>query len=176
MFGRGVGLVQAQIDALDGRVSIARIEEQVAALDRLMTAKFVTLETLMQYQAEKVALALNASQTAIDKSDIADEKARDRLAEDLSNRFESVNEFRSQQRDMIAGFMPRLEFEQFRQMYTEQHSLLRDRYAEEISDLKTRLDRAEGRGAGISSLFGYLVAAITVVVIVVNVVLYALSK
>lgn len=158
------------------RAKIVSLDERVSALDRLMEAKFVTLETLMTYQAEKVALALSASQTAIDKSDQADEKARDRLAEDMRNRFDAVNEFRGQQKDVIAGFLPRAEFDAFRATYAEQHVLLRDRYSEEIGDLKTRLDKAEGRGAGVSALFGYMVAVVTIVVIITNVVIYAVSN
>lgn len=142
---------------------LARVEERVSALDRVMLATFVTYETMLGSQAKQVELALTASQTAIDKADAADEKARDRLASEMAQRFDSVNEFRNQQKDIISGFMPRAEFDQFRQYYSEQHSLLRDRYAQEIADLKGRLDRAEGRSGGYSGAWGYLVGAVGLV-------------
>lgn len=140
------------------RTLVVQLAERIASLDRFMEAKFITLETLMQYQAEKVKLALDASQTAIDKADASDEKARDRLAEDVKQRFASVNEFRGALNDSQMNNVTRSEFDQFRQHYAEQHTLLRDRYAEEISDLKGRLDKAEGRSGGFSGAWGVIVA------------------
>lgn len=145
------------------RMKVEQLLERITALDRLTDAKFVTFRTLIDSQAEKVKLALDAAQTAIDKAEIANEKSRDRLAEDIKSRFESVNEFRGQQKDIIATFMPRAEFDAFRRTYSEQHALLRDRYAEEISELKGRLDKTEGKGAGLNAGWGYLLGAVGVV-------------
>lgn len=157
------------------RTVVMQLHEKVSALDRLMEAKFVTMETLMRYQAEKVALALDASKEAINKADVADEKARDRLSDDLRNRFENVNEFRAQQKDIINTFMPRAEFDAFRETYAEQHILLRDQHSREIADLKGRLDRAEGKSTGSAGTWAAVVGAVTLMVIIVNVVIYALS-
>lgn len=164
MWGRRAGLVQEEIDALAERVRLAQLDERITALDRLTDAKFVTFRTLIESQAEKVKLALDASQTAIDKADAADEKARDRLAEDVKQRFASVNEFRGALSDSQSKNVRREEFDQFRQHYAEQHTLLRDRYAEEISDLKGRLDKAEGRSGGFSGAWGVIVAVVGIAV------------
>lgn len=179
-------LVQQQIEALHERViaqqislievKLSQLEERISGQFRLMDEKFVTLGTVMKYQADNVRLALDASQTAIDKSDVADEKARDRLAEDLENRFAAVNEFRSQQRDIIATFMPRAEFDLFRQQYTASHVQLREAHAEQISDLKSRMDRSEGKSVGTAGTWAAVVGVITLMVIIVNVIIYAFSN
>lgn len=140
------------------RIDLAVLLERVSALDRVMVATFVTYQTMLDAQAKQVELALNASQTAIDKADIADAQAREKLAAEMTQRFESVNEFRSQQRDIISQFMPRAEFDQFRSYYSEQHALLRDRFGQEVSDLKTRLDKQEGRQGGVQGVWGVIIA------------------
>lgn len=137
---------------------VVALEERVAALDRWMETKFVTVEAMMRYQAEKVALALNAAQTAIDKAEIADEKSRDRLAEDIKGRFVYVNELRGALSDSQANNVTRAEFDAFRQNYSEQHIILRDQHAKELADLRGRLDRAEGRQGGVANVWGVIVA------------------
>lgn len=92
--------------------TMASVAAKVEGQTELTEAKFVTFRTLIDSQADKVALALAASKEAIDKAEAAAEKARDRLADDMAQRFESVNEFREQQKDIIATFIPRKETEQ----------------------------------------------------------------
>lgn len=140
------------------RTHVMQLAERIASLDRLMEAKFVTYRTLIDSQAEKVKLALDASKEAINKAEIATQKAIDKNDEDVRQRFASVNEFRGALNDSQMNNVTRSEFDQFRQHYAEQHTLLRDRYAEEISDLKGRLDKAEGRSGGFSGAWGVIVA------------------
>lgn len=127
--------------------SLHALEERVAALDRLMEAKFVTFQVLVSSQAEKVALALNAADKAVSKAEQATEK-----------RFESVNEFRASLADQSATLITRAEF------ISKVEAV-----AEKLSDLTDRLNRAEGKGAGIGALWGWIIGAIgllsTVVVI-----------
>lgn len=87
--GVAIGELRAHGEKLAGRVD---------GLDRLTDAKFVTLRTLMDSQAEKVALALAASEKAVSKAETANEK-----------RFEGVNEFRAQLSDQANTFIPRAE-------------------------------------------------------------------
>jgi hypothetical protein len=148
VFRMRADLVQAQLDQYDTRVSV--LAERIEALDRLTEAKFVTYRTLLDANAEKVALALSASKEAITKAEVA-----------IERRFESVNEFRSTLTDQTSSFPSKVEL----------HAL-----ADRVTDLATRLDRQEGRGAGVSALFGYMVAVVTVVVIVVNVIIYAVGN
>lgn len=147
------------------KVLVARLQERVDALDKLMSARFVTVEAMMMHTAEKVALALQASQTAIDKSDQADEKARDRLAEDMQNRFSSVNEFRQTLSDQASTFVPRAEFQ-----------TMKEKHAEDMAGLKERLDKAEGKTLGSTGVLAAIGGVVTLVVIIVNVVIYAVSN
>lgn len=157
------------------RTSIACLQERMSGLEQLiqaektalrelMTATFTTLRTVVDANADQVEIALKSSQTAIDKADASDEKARDRLASEMSQRFDSVNEFRRALNDSQVLNVTRQEFDQFRAHYTEQHALLRDRYAQEIADLKGRLDKAEGRQGGVQGVWGVIVAVVGIAI------------
>jgi hypothetical protein len=60
--------------------------------------------------------------------------------------------------DSQSNNLGRTEFVQFQSYYTEQHTLLRDRFSQEIADLKARLDKAEGRQGGVQGVWGIIVA------------------
>lgn len=161
---------------MDIRVRLARLEERVTALDRVTDEKFVRLGVVVAAEAERVRLAHDATQRAIDKAEKMTEKAAEALAIDVKSRFAHVNELRGALSDSQANNLSRLEFDQFRAHYTEQHALLRDQNAKEISDLKGRLDRAEGKSLGSTGTWAAILGAITTVVVVVNVIIYALSS
>jgi hypothetical protein len=122
------------------------------------------METLMRYQAEKVALALDASKEAINKADIADEKARDRLSDDTKARFASVNELRGALSDSQAQNLTRSEFEVYRKATDDAMTHIRNQHSEQLADLKERLDKAEGSRGGIANAWGVLVAVISIAV------------
>lgn len=142
----------------DLRVKLARVEERISALDRVTDEKFVRLGVVVEAERQRVALAHDATQKAIDKAERATEKAAEALAADVKSRFGHVNELRGALSDNQAQNVTRLEFDQFRQTYSEQHVLLRDQHAKEIRDLKERLDKAEGRSGGMSGAWGVIVA------------------
>jgi hypothetical protein len=129
---------------------LQELAQQLVALDRLTDAKFITFRTLIDSQAEKVALALASVDKAVTKAETATER-----------RFESVNEFRQTLTDQAATFATRDQFETQRSATTER-----------IQELTARVDRTEGRSGGVASSWGYLVGAITIVVIVVNLFVY----
>lgn len=161
---------------MDVRVRLARLEERITALDRVTDEKFVRLGVVVAAEAERVRLAHDATQKAIDKAEKATEKAAEALAIDVKQRFAHVNELRGALSDSQAHHVSRTEFDQFRSTYAEQHILLRDQHAKEISDLKGRLDRAEGRSTGTAGTWAAVVGAVTLIVIIVNVVIYAFSN
>jgi pyruvate-formate lyase len=97
-------------------------------------------EAAIAAQDKAVQIAMIASEKAVVKAEIAAEK-----------RFESVNEFRGQLADQAATFMPRAEAEQ------RMNAL-----GEKIVDL-TGSSRA-----GASTLWGYLVGAVGVVIAVIT--------
>ena len=81
------------------------------------------------------AAAQAASKEAINKADDANEK-----------RFNSVNEFRGTLTDQASKFIARTEVD------AHTHA-----QGEKMSELGTRIERIESRGAGANSLWGYLV-------------------
>jgi hypothetical protein len=89
--------------------------------------------------AEKaVAAALSAADRAVAKAEVASEK-----------RFESVNEFRGTLTDQVRTFMPRTEAEQRMQSN-----------AEKTDAIGIRLERIEGRGAGLTAGWAILTGAV----------------
>jgi hypothetical protein len=77
---------------------------------------------------DEVGTARTAQQRAIDAALISAEKAVDRANDASEKRFDAVNEFRGQQRDIISGFLSRVEYE-------AQHRGLVDTVAQLRNDL-----------------------------------------
>lgn len=75
-------------------------------------------------QEKAVATAMTAAEKAVTKAEVANEK-----------RFESVNEFRQTLSDQTASFPSRVELQAL---------------AQRVTDLATRLDKAEGAKTGVS--------------------------
>lgn len=122
---------------------------EVEGNKEITDAKFVTFRTLVDSQAEKVKLALDAADKAVSKAETATEK-----------RFEGVNEFRGQLADQTATLVSRSEF------HTKSESL-----AEKLSDLTDRINRNEGKNTGISNVWGWVVGAagmVSAVVVAAN--------
>lgn len=148
----------------------ADLQREVESRITLLTdAKFVTYRTLIDSQAEKVALALDAAEKAIAKAEASTEK-----------RFDSVNEFRQQLNDQARTFMPRTEALQLSEQATQRIRELAevvptlvtrlevqattDRWSERISELNDRLNRSEGQGQGAKDNRAGLIAVISVAV------------
>lgn len=127
---------------------------RIVALDALTDAKFVTYRTLIDSQAEKVALALAAADRAIQKAEAATEK-----------RFDNVNEFRKTLSDQAQDFVTRREYEVSRQSTVDR-----------LGEVQGRLDKAEGRSTGLQSGYGYLIAGIGALVVLVNLGIYLLGQ
>jgi small-conductance mechanosensitive channel len=85
-----------------------------------------------------VETALTAAEKAVTKAETAAEK-----------RFESVNEFRDTLSDQASQFLTRTEAE-------SSMSNLRER----VQELTDRINRSEGRGAGLNASYVYVIAAI----------------
>lgn len=92
-----VDSLQRQIDRMS-----KELEQSELRNIQLTEAKFVTFQVMIASQADKVALALEATEKAIDKAERATEKAIDKAEAANDKRFASVNEFRAQLADMIA--------------------------------------------------------------------------
>lgn len=160
--------------------AMASVSARVEGMGALTDAKFVTFRTLIDSQAEKVALALAASKEAIDKAEASAEKARDRLADDLEQRFASVNEFRGQQKDVIATFIPRSEAEQriagclekidaMTELRLADMKLVREQVILADSKLESRLLELERAASNMQGRLWALGTVIALVVIAVNI-------
>lgn len=176
-------MTQPQQDpAVDVGAALARLAENVVGIHRridnlekhltmmirserdLTDAKFVTYQTLISSQADKVALALTASEKAIGKAEIATEK-----------RFDAVNEFRAQLADQARTFMPRNEALQLADQATSRIREVADRTGDQIRELREWRNRTEGAGQGTKdnrvAIFTSITAAVgvlSVIIIVAN--------
>lgn len=108
--------------------------------DKRYAERFLDLEKALQ-------VALQGSQKAIDKAENATER-----------RFAAVNEFRQTLSDQATQFVVRKEAD-------AQSARLTDR----LVDLDKRITRAEGRGSGLQSSWGYLLGAVTLVMTILTI-------
>jgi len=146
-----VALASMQQAVGESEASVAR---RLEALDRLTDSKFVTHRTLLESQADKVALALAAADKAVSKAELMNE-----------TRFAAVNEFRQTLTDQASNFVNRDQFE-----------ALRASSLERIRELAARIDRGEGHSGGMQTSWTYLVGAIGAIVVIVNLVIYVVTR
>lgn len=119
--------IQVAVEGLGSSfgMEIKRLYEQVGSLDRLTDAKFITQKTMLDAQANQVAIALEASEKAIIKAEVATDK-----------RFEAVNEFRKSLSDLSSMMATRRELEQV--INEVKHNI--SQLNEQTSELRSRLD------------------------------------
>ncbi len=131
------------------------LEERIVALDRLTDAKFVTFRTLVDSQAEKVALALSAAEKAISKAETATEK-----------RFDSVNEFRQTLTDQAGQFITRMEFDQFKETVTNQLYAMDQKFDAVVKPLSEYVSSQQGRTLGQGALVAMVVQVLVIAIAV----------
>lgn len=144
--------------------ALAFLQRQMADHRSLTDAQFTGLRILIDSQADKFALALASSDKAVVKAEVASEK-----------RFESVNEFRAQQRDLIAEFV--------RMDYMQQALATRDAtiaaLAGRVRELELSRSTAAGQEHGaqakvtdqrasLAAYVGLATLAVTIIVIAAN--------
>lgn len=138
---------------------IERAQERIEGLEKVTDAKFVTYRTLVDSQAEKVALALAASDKAVSKAEMANEK-----------RFEGLGELRGTLAEQTGSLMPRTEATALATSLTERIDSSVHTLEVGLTDLKSRLDRQEGKSGGYASGAGALVAGIGVLATLITIV------
>lgn len=114
------------------------LDERYATQTKALDAAFVAAE-------KAVATALSSAEKAVTKAETAAER-----------RFESVNEFRAQLNDQAGTFMPRTE-------YQAKHEALE----KQVDELTHRIARSEGSSSGKNAMYGWIVAAVGLVVAVI---------
>ena len=162
-----------QVVALQRQIMLLHTEvERSEARSRDLTdAKFVTYRTLIDSQAERVKLALEATEKAIDKAEVATGKAIEKEAESNNDRFAKVNEFRAQQTELIGRFATREGVDLAVSNILDRIQEVTDR----MTELATRQTASESvaRGAagnrnGIYAALGGAVAIISIIVVIAN--------
>lgn len=148
----------------DLSIELARLRERVDGLDRLTDAKFVTFQTLVDSQADKVGLALDAAKEAITKAETATEK-----------RFDSVNEFRQTLSDQTRTFMPRTEAEQGLHTVIERMEATQVHVTQGDMRLDERLQRLEQQASNMQGRLWALGVGVPLVILIVNILMARLT-
>jgi len=128
-----------------------RIDDLVRMLDERYATQTRATERAFEAQQTAMQTAMTAADTAVSKALESAEKAVTKAESAAEKRFDAVNEFRQTLSDQAATLMPRAESK-------SRHAAA----AEKIDDLSTKIDKAEGRGSGLSAGWGYLVGALGV--------------
>lgn len=142
--------VTAAVNSLNSRVE--ELHAKVDGLSGLTDAKFVTFRTLVDSQAEKVGIALASSDKAVSKAEVANER-----------RFESVNEFRAQLSDQASRLISRTEASAMNDSLAARLDATLGGIEAAVIDIKTRMDRAEGKSGGYSSSGALVVAIVGII-------------
>lgn len=136
------------------------LRRTVENLNQLTEAKFVTFRTLIDSQAEKVAIALAAADKAVSAALAAAEKAVGKAEISNEKRFESLSAITTNSMEQHKAFVSRAEIE-----------TMRVGLSEKIDALKEFALRSEGKGAGLNASWGYLLGAIGLASAVITIIL-----
>lgn len=145
-----VGMLRALVEQ-QFRDQRLLLDERYATQTKALDAAFASQQVAMQ-------TALTAAERAVATAMVAAEKATIKAETAADKRFEAVNEFRGQLADQARTFLPRAEA-------TAVTAVL----AEKIDNLATRIDKAEGRGAGLNAGWVYLLAGLAAAGTIVSV-------
>lgn len=182
--GTALSQLNTEVDSLQRQIDRLTKELESSELRniQLTEAKFVTFQVMIASQADKVALALEATEKAIDKAERATEKAIDKAEAANDKRFQSVNEFRAQLGDLITRLatLERVDLlhSQTQQRISEVNQNLQrqlDDQTKIISVLTNRVTamEASARGAAgnvtkLIAMIGAMGVVITIVVVIAN--------
>lgn len=153
-----------EVSARDRALIRTHYDTVLTEQDRRYEARFVASEqavtTSFSAQEKAINAALAAQQAAVNKAELASDK-----------RFESVNEFRSQLGDQARTFMPRTEAEALIKALGEKLETGLKSVSDKLDAVVARIDRNEARGVGNQQVWGYVAAAIGVMVGIAGLVL-----
>ncbi len=138
-------VVKAPITCADLSARIVALEANLTALRQVLDERDARYAQRAASQDKAVSSALETSEKAIIKAESATER-----------RFEGVNEFRQTLADQATTLMPRAE-------YTVQHDALRALVAaieKRVNDIQSNQMSLLARGGGIKETWGYVIAAI----------------
>jgi hypothetical protein len=117
------------------------LDERYATQTKATDAAFIAQQTAMK-------TAFDAADKAVQAALAAAEKAATKAETAANERFKSTNEFRDQQKDIIAGFISRVEYVAEHNALSERISALGDRFTAMELRLTSRLDLGSGEQKG----------------------------
>lgn len=123
-------------------------------VDRLLREKDLRDEQRFMAQSEAVAAAFGAAKEAVTKAEVS---VKERLA--------TMNELRDVVQAVLAQQMPRAEAEERIAAVRAEMDRRLNAQSEEVDALKLTMTQREGRGAGLSSAWGYIVGAVAVLAV-----------
>jgi cytochrome c5 len=129
--------MQKRYDDLESLLD-ERYQTQTKAVDAAFSAQQLAMTTALAAAERAVQTALVSAEKAVIKAEAAADK-----------RFESVNEFRQTLTDQANTFVTRVEH---------------DSWGSRLDRIEERLNVRDGRGAGLTSSWGYLATAIAMAV------------
>ncbi len=115
-----------------------------------------TVDTLKEHMAREIDHVKELNHQGLESA----REAVDKAEANIERRLQALNELRSVVTDQQGTFVTRNAWE-----------LLNTATSEKLSALSSRLDKTEGRGTGLNAGWGYLVGAIGIVAIVIEVIL-----
>jgi len=130
----GTAVLAEQLDSL---------RQAIQNLDRLTGERFVTHKTMLDANADRVALALASADQAVTKAEVATNK-----------RFDAVNAFRQQLADQTRTFVTR-------EVMDAQISPLN----KAIDELARWKERQDGKGTGQAPIWAMVSALVTAVLV-----------
>ena len=135
--------IQVQLERIEA-LNVQRGAEFQAQIDHRLGAAYDKLADQRDLFAQRMGDADRAISAAL----ISAEKAVTKAEASSEARFAAVNEFRAQQTDLIAGFLPRIEYRAAHEALTDKITALSDRMAALELRLTSRLDHGEGTVTG----------------------------
>lgn len=157
-----------EISGLSDRLE--KVTEATSGLDRVTDAKFVTFRTLIDSQADKVALALAASNKAVDAAFQSSAAAILKAEAFNEKRFDIITKQIDELRAYQASDSGRASIAD---------PAVENRLAEAINEIRSLRDSrsaTEGKASGLNTGWGYLIAGVGLIVVVVNVIIALASR
>jgi len=163
------------------RVEITHDEWTLETLKIYLESVIANLKEALEERAEAQEKAINAAL-------ISAEKAVDKAEHAAERRFETISVWRSEQVGREQAFMSREEYTAGHQRLQEQVNRIIDSQAvfvsrsennemharidAQLDELKDRMNRTEGRGAGLNQAWLILVALISMIGVIVGIFVY----
>jgi small-conductance mechanosensitive channel len=129
-------------------------------LTELLEAQRVHLQAVIDERDKRYDQRMTDAEKAVQAALKTAEKATDKADQATEKRFDNTNEFRQQLNDQAGTLYPRSEAETRFRALSDRLDTMAKANDEKLNALAGRLDRGEGKGAGLQAGWGYLLGAV----------------